>query len=308
MSDVPSSERTDWPGGFGNWNRWSQPGGTINLISSDVILRAVGAVRSGTAYSCARELTAENYPPDLAELHGFREPGFEHRMLSAHGEERFAAADRISMTLHSLQNTHLDGLSHVGHLGRGFNGTPVDEMVDMESGSKRLAVTDTPVIVTRGVLVDIPRLRGVEFMTPGDWVTPADLESVSSQVLPGDALLVRTGRWKAPVVLPTTPGSSGNIHGDWAALHVDCMDWVADHDLSIVGTDSTGDTFPSPTPNISVHIVAEVYLGLPLLHSLDLEDVANECARQDRSDFLFCVAPLKIPGGTGSPVAPIAVL
>ncbi len=165
-------------------------------------------------------------------------------MLSAHGDERFASADRISMTLHSLQNTHLDGLSHVGHLGKGFNGIPVGEMVDMEHASMKLAITDTPVIVTRGFLVDIPRLRGVDFMTPGDWVRPEELDGVASDIAPGDALLVRTGRWHAPVVGPNTPGSSGNIVGDWAALHVDCLDWVAEHDLAIVGTDSTGDTFP----------------------------------------------------------------
>ena len=166
-------------------------------------------------------------------------------MLSAHGDERFASADRISMTLHSLQNTHLDGLSHVGHLGKGFNGIPVGEMVDMEHASMKLAITDTPVIVTRGFLVDIPRLRGVDFMTPGDWVRPEELDGVASDIAPGDALLVRTGRWHAPVVGPNTPGSSGNIVGDWAALHVDCLDWVAEHDLAIVGTDSTGDTFPT---------------------------------------------------------------
>ena len=107
---MKSSERVEWPGGFGNWNRWSEPGGTINLITPEVVLRAVSTVRTGTAYSCARVLTPEVYPPDLAELHGFQEPGFEHRMLSAHGDERFASADRISMTLHSLQTvsyTHL---------------------------------------------------------------------------------------------------------------------------------------------------------------------------------------------------------
>lgn len=304
------SERTDWPGGFGNWNRWPQPGGTINLITPDVVLRGVGTVRTGTPFSCAHELTPEDYPADLAELHGFSEPGFVHRMLSAHSYagDRFASADRISLTVHSLENTHLDALSHVGHKGMGFDGVAVDDMVTMDEGVKRLGITDTPVVVTRGILVDIPRIRGIDFMRPGDFVQVEELEQHAAHALPGDALIIRTGRWLAPVVRPDDLGASGDVHGDWAALHVDCVGWFGERDLAIVGTDSTGDTFPQPTPHMTVHISTEVYLGLPLLHSMDLEGVAAQCAAEQRTDMLFCVAPLKIPGGTGSPVAPICVL
>jgi kynurenine formamidase len=304
------SERTQWPGGFGNWNRWARPGGTINLITPDVVLRGISTVRSGTPYNCAHELTPENYPGDLADLHGFHEPGFVHKMLSAHsyGKDRFAAGDRISVSVHSLENTHLDALSHVGHQGKGFDGIRVDEMVTMESAARRLAITDTPVVVTRAILVDIPRIRGIEFMTPGDWVRVEELQEQAGHALPGDAVLIRTGRWHAPVVRPDSPGASGDVHGDWAALHVDCVGWFGEKDLAIVGTDSTGDTFPQPTEHMTVHISTEVYLGMPLLHSMDLEAVAEQCAAERRTEFLLCVAPLKIPGGTGSPVAPICIL
>lgn len=304
------SERTQWPGDFGNWERWPEPGGTINLITPRAVLRGVSAVRTGKPYNCAHDLTPEAYPSDLAALHGFGEPGFVHRMLSAHSynEDRFASADRISVTVHSLENTHLDALSHVGHQDRGFDGVPVDEMVTMESGARRLSITDVPAVVTRAILVDVPRIRGIEFMRPGDWVRVEELEAHAGHALPGDAVLIRTGRWRAPVVRPDSPGASGDIHGDWAALHVDCVGWFGEKDLAIVGSDSTGDTFPQPTRHMTVHISAEVYLGLPLLHSMDLEAVAEQCAAERRTNFLFCVAPLKIPGGTGSPVAPICVL
>lgn len=304
------SERTDWPGGFGNWNRWTQPGGTINLITPDVVLRGISTVRLGRSFSCAHELTPEAYPPDLANLHNFTEPGFSHRMLSAHsfGADRFASADRVSMTVHSLENTHLDALCHVGHQGKGFDGTAVDDMVTVEEGVKRFGITDTPVIVTRGIMVDVPRLRGTDFIQPGDYVRVEELEAAAAHAKPGDALLIRTGRWQAPVIPPHAPEAQDRVHGDWAALHVDCVGWFGDHDLSVVGTDSTGDTFPNPTAHMTVHMAAMVYLGMPLLHSMDLDEVAAQCAGQQRTDVLFCVAPLKIPAATGSPVAPICVL
>lgn len=305
------SDIQEWPGPFGNWGRWQDRGGTLNLITPEVVTKAAGLVRSGRVFACASPLTPEDYPDDLAELLDFHEPGFQHRMLSAveFQPTKFAAADRISVTVHSLENTHLDALSHVGHHGRGFNGIPVEDMVDMEAGAKVAPVTDTPAIVTRGVLVDVPRIRGIEHLRPGDWVTPEDLEAGAPDAGPGDALIVRTGRWLAPVVRPGDPGSSGDIHGDWPGLHVDAMGFVAERDVAVVGTDSTGDTFPLPTPHLpTIHILAEVYLGLPLIHSMDLEELADACAEEDRNDFLFCVAPLHIPHGTGSPVTPICIL
>jgi len=82
-----------------------------------------------------------------------------------------------------------------------------------------------------------------------------------------------------------------------------------DHDTSILGTDSTGDTFPLPYPKSpTVHILAEVYLGLPVMHSLQLEALADACAAAGRTEFLLMVAPLNMEGATGSPVSPVCVL
>lgn len=306
VSDIET-----WPGEFGNWGRWDGFQGTMNLITADRVLAGIGAVDRGEVFACSHELTAEDYPEELSELHGFDEPGVSHQMLSAAEFEdgKYAAADRVCTTVHSLENTHLDALAHVGHLGKGFNGIDFDDMVDVDNGAKVAAITEIPAIVTRGVLVDVPRLRGVEYVEPGDWVRVEELEEGAPNAEPGDALIVRTGRWDAPTVRPDSPGASGDIHGDWAGLHVDCMGFVADRDVAVVGTDSTGDTFPLPTPDLpTIHILAEVYLGLPLLHSMVLDDLAAACAEAGRNEFLFAVAPLNIPNGTGSLVTPICVL
>lgn len=296
---------TDWPAELSNWGRWPGLDGTLNLLTPERVAHAATLVRTGRAISCARAMTAL---PVTTGIDGA--PEYAHMMTLA-GEfipGRSAAMDRVELALHSIVNTHLDALSHVGHEGRCFNGVAFEDVVDMD-GARLCSIEQMPPIVGRGVLVDVPRLRGVDHLEPGDWVTPEELAAGAPDAGPGDILLVRTGRWRAPRRLPGDPGASGGPLGDWPGLHVECMSFVADRDIAVLGTDSTTDTYPNPTPGqLSIHMIAEVYLGLPLLHSLDLDELAEVCAQDGRTDFLFSVAPLKIVGGTGSPVAPVCVL
>lgn len=302
MSTRPSQFRGR-PEGFGNWGRWTQPGGTVNLVDASRVLAGASTIRLGQVFNCARPLSGLLRPDGEV-------PEYVHTMTAV-GDflpGRQAAMDRIELDLHSLVNTHLDAFSHVGHLGAGFDGVPFDQMVD-EGGASVWSIHELPPIAGRAVLIDIARHRGVEYLEPGDFVRPEELGAEMDVVEPGDVLLIRTGRWAAPHRLPGDPGASGGPLGDWAGLHVDCMELLADRDVALLGSDSTTDTFPSPTPDApSIHMIAEVYLGMPLLHSMDLDAVAAACAEHGRQTFFFCVAPLLIEGGTGSPVAPVCIL
>jgi kynurenine formamidase len=307
------SEQNDWPGGFGNWGRWANQRGTLNLITPAKVLAAAKTVELGKVFTCSVPLTPEFYPEELRKTHNFDSQGFHHEMLSADVFDvelgKYAAQDKFSLSVHSLENTHIDALSHVGHHGKAFNGVDFFEMVTMADKAKLFDVSQLQGIVTRAVLVDVPRIRGVEFLKPGDSVTAADLEAGASNLEPGDALLVRTGRWRAPVVRPGDPGASGDMHGDWAAMNINALRFVGDHDVAVLGTDSTGDTFPLPFPKSpTIHILAEVYLGMPLMHSMNLEALADECRSLGRYEFMLMVAPLNIKGGTGSPVSPLCIL
>jgi hypothetical protein len=109
----------------------------------------------------------------------------------------------------------------------------------------------------------LPPNRGVEYFEPGDYVKQEDAPDAE----PGDALLVRTGRPTAPRVHPDSPCGPDEIHGDLAAMGVNTMRLAADRDISVPGTDNLGDTFPLALPDkLTIHILAEVYLGMPLVH------------------------------------------
>jgi kynurenine formamidase len=298
---------THWPHRAYNRGRWPNDLGTLNLLGPSVTRRAIAAIQSFETLGLGAPLRA-----DEANVQA---DAFEHVMthvgkydFGGETEPLQAASDRISVAIHGMTNSHIDAFSHVGHHGLSFNDAPFEE-VATHAGASRFTIMDMPAIVTRGWLVDVPRARGLPALRPGSPVTPADLLHLEGLIEPGDAIVVRTGRYATRVIAADDPEAEDN-HGNWSGLHVECMDLVAKWDLSTIATDSSGDNFPSTTSECSVpiHIITEGYLGLPLIHHLDLEEIGRRLAGRDRKDFFFSVAPLKIVGGTGSPVNPLAII
>jgi kynurenine formamidase len=225
------------------------------------------------------------------------------------GEPVQEAADLVSVAIHGMTNSHIDAYSHVGHRGKSFNGVNFTDNVSQEKGGSRFTIMDNPAIVTRAWLVDVVRDRGIGALKRGEPVVPGDLMYLQDQVQPGDALVIRTGRYATAVVRPDDPDAQDD-HGNWSGLHVDCIDLITKWDIATVATDSSGDNFPSTTKECSVpiHILTEAYLGLPLIHHLYLEEIAERLADRPQKDFMLTVAPLRIVGGTGSPVSPIGII
>ena len=208
-----------------------------------------------------------------------------------------------------MTNSHIDAFCHVGHHGRSFNGERCEDVVTLETGVVKYTITELGGFATRAWLVDVPAQRGLAFLKPGDPVTPDDLARFDGLVQPGDAVVIRTGRFAAPLIAPDAEEALDN-HGNWSGLHVDCIDTIARWDAATLATDGPGDNFPSTTEHCSVpiHVLSEVYLGLPLIHHLDLESLSERLRGRRDPSFLLTVAPLKIEGGTGSPVNPIATI
>ncbi len=297
-----------WPGRTYNWNRWPNDRGTLNLLGVHTTRRAVAAIETFEVLALGAPLRIDDA--------GLDAQAYDHQMLHA-GKYEFgpqaepvqAAADRVAVAIHGMTNSHIDALCHAGHHGHSFNGSRFEDNVRTGAPAQRLTIMDNPGIVTRAWFVDVPAQRGLATLKPGVPVTPEDLRPLEGRVEPGDALVVRTGRYAERVVRADDPEAADD-HGNWCGMHHECMDMIARWDVSTLATDSSGDNFPSTTSECSVpiHIHTEVYLGLPLIHHLDLEEMARRIPARATPAFMLTVAPLRIVGGTGSPVSPLAIL
>jgi kynurenine formamidase len=216
-------------------------------------------------------------------------------------------ADYFALAPHGFATSHIDALCHIFYEGKLFNG--YDTGTVTAHGATRLGIHHLQDgIVTRGVLLDIPAVRGVDALEPGEAIFPEDLEAAEERaglrVRPGDALLVRTGRW----VWRATHGP-WNIAAQAAGLDAACLPWLRERDVATLGSDAVSDVMPSRVEGVGmpIHEIAIVALGLHLMDNLDLDALAAACAEERRWEFFFVVAPLVLRRGTASPVNPIAV-
>ena len=282
-----------------NWGRWGDDDqlGALNLITPEVTAAAAATVRAGRTVSCARALAtrgAVDNPNPVA-----------HHMIGTATEG--GGADYIALAPHGFATSHIDALCHIFHEEKIFNGYPVETVT--AHGATRLGIHHLQAgIVTRGVLLDIPALREVDALEPGEPIFPEDLEAAEARaglrVRAGDALLVRTGRWRWRAA-----------HGAWdaatlaAGLDASCLAWLRDRDVATLGSDGVSDVLPSRVEGVvmPIHTVVIVAMGVHLMDNLDLDALADACAEERRWEFLLTVAPLVIRRGTASPVNPIAV-
>lgn len=287
-----------------NWARWDGPSlrGTLNFLTPERIVAAATLVRSGLTISLGLSLDTQRRPDNPVPA--------VHRMTElakdGSGSVRFVK-DFIGTDYHNDGESHLDALAHVSFRGALFGGTP-----DSSAGADGATVGDVETardgIVGRGVLVDIPRLRGISWVEPGDQVRAEELVAAEQaqevRIGAGDIVLVRTGhtrRLKELGPWDTTRSKAG--------LHPETAELLAGREIAVLGSDTNSDTAPSRVEDVPfpIHVLAINAMGMCLLDYLQLDDLATTCDRLGRWEFLCVVAPLRIVGGTGSPVNPIAV-
>jgi kynurenine formamidase len=217
--------------------------------------------------------------------------------------------DRIAVTYHGIAHTHLDSLAHINFNGVFYNGyTPDAAAVTKQGHTKNSIYNVKNGIFTRGVLIDIPRLKGVPYLEPGTSITIEDLEAwekkAGVKVSAGDALFVRTGVWARRKA--EGPWLRGRAEGGRSAgLDPSVIPWLKQRDVAILGSDHPQYVSPSNLRG-AVHDFALLYLGVHLFDNCDLEALADTAAARKRWEFLLTAAPLPIRGGTGSPLNPIA--
>ena len=287
-----------------NWGRWGADDerGTLNLITAERTARAAALVREGETVSCARPLNT------VTDVENTR--AATHLMIRA-GDVTGATgmghtADYIALAPHGFAHSHLDALCHVVWRGQMYNGRPAAAVRSTGATANAITIGERG-IIARGVLLDIARLRGVEWLEPGTAIEPSELEAAeaaqATTVGEGDALLVFTGRDRRRASVGPWAGSS-----QLAGLRYTCGPWLHDRGVAVLGCDGGNDVLPSgcdvPMP---IHVLCLVAMGMQLLDNLDLNGLATACAERRRWEFLLTIAPLRIPGGTASPVNPIAV-
>lgn len=297
---VDKATFESWIDELSNWGRWGSEDelGTLNFITPATRRAAAGLVRDGVSVSLAHETLTEESPDNGNP--------FRHRMLVS-GESRGEwALDDIGVAFHGYAHSHLDAVCHRFHDGKMYNGFSRSEAT--AEGCRKLAIgAAKDGVFARGVLLDIPRLKGVDWLEPGTAVYVEDLEAWERQagvrVGAGDVVLLRTGRWAKRAA-----DGPWNVAEKSAGLHASAVRWLRERSVAAIASDVASDVFPSGVEGEThpVHLLVLVALGMPIFDDLDLEAVAEEAASRNRWEFLFTAAPMRIPGGTGSPLNPIA--
>jgi kynurenine formamidase len=293
-----------------NWGRWEPDDvlGTLNFITPEHVKRASALVRSGCSVSMAIPINTVAGPDNPS-------PAIHH-MTQLHdwdigsGKLRFAM-DFLGMECHGDCHTHIDALCHIAYGDELYGGRPAASVTSR--GAEALAMDDyAQGIVTRGVLLDIPRLRDVPYLEPGDAVTRAELEEAERaqgvRVGEGDALVFRTGHHRRR--LERGPWDNGYTGEGKAGLHVDAIPWMHERKIAMFMPDGDGETVPSTVDGIlyPIHPLQVVAMGMAVSDSLNLEDIATACEQEQRWEFMVVAVPLRLPRATASPFNPIAIL
>jgi kynurenine formamidase len=221
-------------------------------------------------------------------------------------ENRQSACDAVMLEPHGYEITHLDALGHVAMDGIAYNGRAFEEIVTRDGLVFASVLPLADGIVTRGILLDIPRSQGRDWMDRGEEVTAADLERAEAwagvTTRQGDALVVRTG-------LDARERTTGPMPNDVrTGLGLDCLAWLYRREVALFGGDCI-EKLPSGDRTYShpLHSVGLARMGLVLLDHIAVEDLSAVCVEERRWEFFFAVAPLRIPKATGSAVNPLCI-
>lgn len=288
-----------------NWGRWGPEDerGALNLITDEARAAALQLIQDSTVVSCALPLPVLPAPDNFRPV--------EHHMLRggdvASREGLSFSADYFAIAPHGMATTHLDALCHVFSNGKMYNGFDQSE-VRSSGAMKNSIMSGQDGIVGRGVLLDIPGLKHVDWLEPGTRIQSEDLDAAETRqgvsVGSGDILIIGTGR-----------DARRSAEGAWdfrelglAGLYADCLPWLRERDIAVLGCDGVSDVMPSGVEGSiqPIHEVAIAHLGIHIIDNMALDRLTAACRERERYAFAFFVAPLRLERGTASPVNPLA--
>jgi kynurenine formamidase len=314
-------------GRVSNWGRWGPEDqiGTLNLIDEAARLRAVASVVGGSAFALGLPLSAAE-GIQMGFIPGRVNP--TRTMISVNNplspDPEWIASSEDVVTLSMQCATHWDGLAHASY-GAGpegrklYNGFPASSVT--EDGAAKLGIHLITTLVTRGLLLDLPRAKGLDILEPGYPITPDDLDAACAfggiTVESGDVVLVRTGQ-TLHLALPGRPGLGGAaperdlVKYTWPTpgLTMATAEWFHDRDVAAVATDTMVlEVYPCEQEDLylPVHLLHLVEMGMTQGQNWFLDELADACAADGRYEFLLDATPLPFTNALGSPVNPVAV-
>ncbi len=285
-----------------NWGRWGDDDqlGTVNLVTPEKRLAAAKLVKSGRAVSLSRD-----YPKTPAPNNP--NPALHYMRYLSVSEQAGFYGDFYGISYHGVSTTHIDALCHVRTGDGMWNGREPDDAVNMGGALWGGIQHWKEGIITRGVLLDVPRHRGEPYVTMEEPVHGWELEDIAKAqgltLEPGDALVVYSGREDWDRDGNPAWGSDRDAR---PGLHSSCLNFIREVDCSMLVWDMAdfiGEDYDMTT---SVHSSIAAY-GLALLDNALLQPLADACANEGRYEFMLTVNPLIVVGGTGSPVNPVAL-
>jgi kynurenine formamidase len=292
-----------------NWGRWGADDqrGTTNLITPERLVAAARLIRTGKVFDLGIALDRDGPQP------GGDRTNPVHLMAATGEGQSFPggfqyADDYIAMPLQAA--TQWDGLAHVFYDDRLYNGVPASEVTPRGAGRNDIAQQGKG-IAGRGVLLDIAAAKGVDWLEPGYVITPEDFEEAARRqggvaVGPGDILIFRTGWWRFWL----EQRNARQYQGRQPGIGLGCCEWMHARDVAAVCSDNSAiEAAPGEDPAVmlAVHMVLIRDMGMTLGEIFDLEELTADCHADGVWEFFFCAPPLKVTGGVGSPINPLAI-
>jgi kynurenine formamidase len=278
-----------------NWGRWGADDqlGSVNLITAARRKDALKLAKTGQTVSLVHNPLTDKADDNASPFEHTMNPGF--------------TTDTYRVSYHGYSHSHLDALCHILYKDQTYNGYARAE-VNTAKGCTKLSIDNLKQgIITRGILIDMPRLKGVSYLEPGTAIYQEDVEAwekmAGVKIQSGDAILLRTGRWaRRAKVGPWSVGRNA------AGFHASIIPFIKARGVAIVGSDAASEVTPTMVAgvNLPVHTLLITALGINILDNQDLEALADTAAKLKRWQFMLTINPMPITGGTGSPLNTLA--
>ena len=314
QANIPSEEEVlSYFDKFSNWGRWGDDDelGAPNFITPAKVKQALATVQEGVRISMSRTISFEpSLDAPAPPVHFMVESGEGWASGDKVSSRAFpAATDYFGMIFHGYTVTHVDALSHFFWNGKTYNGKPA-HLVSTSLGATFGSVEEAKDgIITRAVLVDVPMIRGIDWVERGEGVMIDDIlaaeERCGFRIQEGDVLLIRTGNLhRRNVEGAVNPREAGS-----PACQAACLPLFHERSVAVMGSDTGNDVMPSQYVSMShpVHQVGITAMGLWILDNPNLEELAEACKQRNRWEFLISINPLRLYNTTGSPVNPVAI-